>query len=164
MTKASPSKWLVRITMWSVALLAISACVYAAFMVIYVSAGSIRTEPNPGLQSTTAYVYEHPQQSPSGLEILPQPTLDGDTLCYMKNDLQQGREAFFEDNRWTELFLNGQRVPPSAIVDMAWTPSFSYSCLKSGPLSPGLHLFELYSRKNLWDRPVVYQWAVMVEK
>ena len=149
----------------------LGVCGYIAFMTAYVSIGSIPTSPDPALLPTAEYLYAHPQPAPAFIRVKSHASPSFPSLCYEAGYIREGRVVMqLAVSQWTELFLNGVRIPPTSVYAVStgdfsrdeMSVSWNEFCMDSAQLEPGLYLLELHLRRTLWETPIIYQWAVKV--
>jgi hypothetical protein len=121
----------------------------------YMSFGYLETSIDPVLVPTAKYLYEHPQPTPDFVQF--------DPMRYAPQSLCYSTTISF----WTQVFLNGVRIPPDAFFIYPRadeTSRWGTYCLDDRELPPGLYLAEIHQRVNLWDATQSYQWAIKVEE
>ena len=126
------------------------------------SYGKIQPSILPALLPTAEYLSQNPQPLPEGFYVYSRLDATQKKICWDEADNET-----YDD---LTLYLNGELVPKQSY---AWYESVSFhfrggshTCLETGNivLSEGLHLLEMHLYPNWWGRPIIHQWAVMVEE
>lgn len=144
----------------------------------WVWGGSVKTSLDAQYIPTAEYLLQHPQPTPSSMQIYPNPgaILDSSDIVVMILAFELNKDGV---EQWTQLFLNHQRIARSDIdtppgTGRYWSPGImlmDYAELTFDPnnkLNSGLHLFRIQIGRSFNDflnpdPKLSYEWAYRVE-
>jgi hypothetical protein len=154
-----------KILRWGAIILCLGLCGICSFyslIFVYAQSGDPQRTPDASMLLTAQYLSEHPMPTVEAIQA--------DT--YASKKAVRYCASVTETSIWTEVMLNGGRIPPLSVslnnmsslnADSARSERKPL-CFHIANLPTGLHLVEVRLRQNPWDVPIVYQWAIRVEE